>query len=189
MNIFFSKLAAFVVKPRHERPALLTYEALGRFSTIDRNIVCASGFVGDVKASAYLSYHGRVADWLTRTFKITAITFGRHILVASRMVVRDDRGGKMSIPSGSSHTKRRMSGNMSRQDFLDFYSPIYADTGAPFEGNDCGVAKLEWLLTWQLRRNVMRAKPRPLLWTGLIGQSASWKLKRLISPGRVSQTP
>ncbi len=42
-------------------------------------------------------YHGRVADWLTRTFKITAITFGRHIIVASKMVVRDE-SGRLSIP-------------------------------------------------------------------------------------------
>ena len=42
-------------------------------------------------------YQGRVANWLTRTFKISAITFGRHIFVASKMVARDE-SGKLSIP-------------------------------------------------------------------------------------------
>ncbi len=42
-------------------------------------------------------YHGRVANWLTRTFKISAITFGRRIFIASKMVVRDG-SGRLSIP-------------------------------------------------------------------------------------------
>lgn len=42
-------------------------------------------------------YHGRVAAWLTHTFKIGAITFGRHIFVAPRMVVRDE-SGRLCIP-------------------------------------------------------------------------------------------
>ena len=42
-------------------------------------------------------YQGRVADWLTRAFKIGAITFGRHIFVATRLVARDE-SGRLSIP-------------------------------------------------------------------------------------------
>ena len=42
-------------------------------------------------------YRGRVASWLTRTFKIRAITFGPHIFVESKLVVRDENG-RLSIP-------------------------------------------------------------------------------------------
>ena len=42
-------------------------------------------------------YHGRVATLVTRLFKISAITFGRHIFVASKMIVRDE-SGRLSIP-------------------------------------------------------------------------------------------
>ncbi|MBA3806611.1 MAG: DUF4157 domain-containing protein [Acidobacteria bacterium] len=42
-------------------------------------------------------HHGRVAGWLTRTLKISAITFGRHIFVAPKRVARDE-SGRLSIP-------------------------------------------------------------------------------------------
>jgi hypothetical protein len=100
-------------------------------------------------------YHGRVADLLTRTFKIGAIT------------------------------KRRTSGNMSGQGSLDFYSPIYADTGARFERSECGMVRLAWQPTWRLKRNVMRGTQRRILKTGLRVVNTSCNSLRLVRPGRV----
>jgi hypothetical protein len=42
-------------------------------------------------------YRGRVARWVTGAFSIGAITFGRHIMVAPRMVTRDG-SGRLLIP-------------------------------------------------------------------------------------------
>ncbi|HEX8141845.1 MAG TPA: DUF4157 domain-containing protein [Pyrinomonadaceae bacterium] len=42
-------------------------------------------------------YQGRVALWLTSTFRIGAITFGRHIFVAPQLMERD-RGGILRVP-------------------------------------------------------------------------------------------
>ena len=44
-------------------------------------------------------YSGRVARWLTGSLQILAITFGRRIIVASKVIVRDDRG-RLTIPAG-----------------------------------------------------------------------------------------
>jgi hypothetical protein len=43
-------------------------------------------------------YHGRVALWVTSTFRIEAITFGRHIFVAPDLMNRDESGG-LRIPA------------------------------------------------------------------------------------------
>jgi Domain of unknown function (DUF4157) len=37
-------------------------------------------------------YHGHAARWLTRAFRIGAITFGRHVFVEPKMVTRDEKG-------------------------------------------------------------------------------------------------
>jgi len=37
-------------------------------------------------------HHGSIARWLTNTFHIGAITFGRHIFVAPKLLTRDARG-------------------------------------------------------------------------------------------------
>jgi hypothetical protein len=37
-------------------------------------------------------HQGRVALWLTSTFRISAITFGSHIFVAPDLIYRDERG-------------------------------------------------------------------------------------------------
>jgi hypothetical protein len=50
-----------------------------------------------LKLPSIFLYHGRVAAWLTRTFKIGAITFGRHVFVAPKMVTRDE-SGRLKIP-------------------------------------------------------------------------------------------
>lgn len=42
-------------------------------------------------------YHGRVALWLTRTFRISAITFGRYIFIAPDMITRNERGS-LTVP-------------------------------------------------------------------------------------------
>jgi Domain of unknown function (DUF4157) len=42
-------------------------------------------------------YRGRVARWLTVTFRIGAITFGRRIFVAPKLVTLDE-AGKLKIP-------------------------------------------------------------------------------------------
>lgn len=42
-------------------------------------------------------YHGRLAHLLTKTFNIGAITFGRHIFVAPRLLTRD-LDGKLRVP-------------------------------------------------------------------------------------------
>jgi Domain of unknown function (DUF4157) len=42
-------------------------------------------------------YHGRVARWVTSTFRIGAITFGRRIFVAPKMVTTDATG-RLRIP-------------------------------------------------------------------------------------------
>jgi hypothetical protein len=43
-------------------------------------------------------HHGRLALWLTRTFRIGAITFGRHIFVEPKLVGRDEESGRMRVP-------------------------------------------------------------------------------------------
>ena len=42
-------------------------------------------------------YHGSVALWLTRTFRIGAITFGRHIFIAPDMIKRNE-SGSLTVP-------------------------------------------------------------------------------------------
>ncbi|HYY58219.1 MAG TPA: DUF4157 domain-containing protein [Pyrinomonadaceae bacterium] len=42
-------------------------------------------------------YRGRVASWLTNTFRIGAITFGRRIFVAPKMVTPDETG-RLKVP-------------------------------------------------------------------------------------------
>ncbi|HVG35933.1 MAG TPA: DUF4157 domain-containing protein [Pyrinomonadaceae bacterium] len=42
-------------------------------------------------------YHGGVAHFLTKTFHIGAITFGRHIFVAPKLLTRDG-DGKLCVP-------------------------------------------------------------------------------------------
>jgi len=42
-------------------------------------------------------YHGRLALWITRTFRIGAITFGRHIFIAPDMITRDE-SGSLTVP-------------------------------------------------------------------------------------------
>ena len=42
-------------------------------------------------------YHGRVAHCLTKTFHIGAITFGRHIFVAPKLMERDG-DGRLCVP-------------------------------------------------------------------------------------------
>ena len=44
-------------------------------------------------------YSGRVARWLTGRLQILAITFGRRIIVASKVVVRDEKG-RLTVPAG-----------------------------------------------------------------------------------------
>lgn len=43
-------------------------------------------------------YSGRGARWLTGTFNIVAITFGRRVFIAPRMVTRDN-GGRVTVPA------------------------------------------------------------------------------------------
>jgi Domain of unknown function (DUF4157) len=50
-----------------------------------------------LKLPSIFLYHGRVAACLTRAFKIGAITFGRHVFVAPKMVTRDE-SGRLRIP-------------------------------------------------------------------------------------------
>lgn len=42
-------------------------------------------------------YHGRLALWITRTFRIGGITFGRHIFIAPGMITRDE-SGTLTVP-------------------------------------------------------------------------------------------
>jgi hypothetical protein len=42
-------------------------------------------------------YHGRVALWITRTFRIGAITFGRRIFIAPDMIKRNEQG-MLTVP-------------------------------------------------------------------------------------------
>jgi hypothetical protein len=44
-------------------------------------------------------YAGRGARWLTSTFGILAITFGRRIFVASKVIGRDEHG-RLTLPAG-----------------------------------------------------------------------------------------
>ena len=44
-------------------------------------------------------YSGRVARWVTGRLQILAITFGRRIIVASKVVVRDEKG-RLTVPAG-----------------------------------------------------------------------------------------
>jgi hypothetical protein len=44
-------------------------------------------------------YSGRMARWLTGRLQILAITFGRRIIVASKVVVRDEQG-RLTVPAG-----------------------------------------------------------------------------------------
>lgn len=52
------------------------------------------GYTGDaaLRLPQIFLYRGRLARWLTRTFRIGAITFGRRIFVASNFIERDERG-------------------------------------------------------------------------------------------------
>lgn len=43
-------------------------------------------------------YSGRVARWLTERLQILAITFGKRIIVASKVVVRDETG-RLTVPA------------------------------------------------------------------------------------------
>ncbi len=43
-------------------------------------------------------YRGPVARWVTRTFGILAITFGRRVFVAPK-VVGHDRSGRLTVPA------------------------------------------------------------------------------------------
>ena len=43
-------------------------------------------------------YSGRLAGWLTKTFDIVAITFGRRILIAPRKIERDAKG-RLTAPA------------------------------------------------------------------------------------------
>lgn len=43
-------------------------------------------------------YNGRIARWLTHTFEIGAITFGRHILVKPEFIKRD-QAGDWTVPA------------------------------------------------------------------------------------------
>ena len=43
-------------------------------------------------------YSGRVARWLTGSLQILAITFGRRIIVASKVIVRDEQG-RLTVPA------------------------------------------------------------------------------------------
>lgn len=43
-------------------------------------------------------YKGRVSRWLTHTFHIGAITFGRHIFVKPELVKQDDEG-RWTVPA------------------------------------------------------------------------------------------
>ena len=43
-------------------------------------------------------YSGRTARWLTGSLQILAITFGRRIIVASKVVVRDEQG-RLTVPA------------------------------------------------------------------------------------------
>jgi hypothetical protein len=43
-------------------------------------------------------YCGRWAQWLTGSLRILAITFGRRIIVASKVVVRDE-SGRLTVPA------------------------------------------------------------------------------------------
>lgn len=44
-------------------------------------------------------YSGRAARWLTERLQILAITFGRRIIVASKVLSRDDKG-RLTVPAG-----------------------------------------------------------------------------------------
>jgi hypothetical protein len=44
-------------------------------------------------------YSGRFARWLTGSLQILAITFGRRIIVASKVVKRDEKG-RLTVPAG-----------------------------------------------------------------------------------------
>jgi Domain of unknown function (DUF4157) len=50
-----------------------------------------------LKLSPISIYHGRVAHFLTKTFHIGAITFGRYIFVAPKLLERD-RDGTLCVP-------------------------------------------------------------------------------------------